>query len=521
MKRYAVPIALGVILLLAAALRLYHIGAVPTELDADEIDLYNSAYSIATTGHDIDGTLLPFLDSSETRNPPMYAIAEYGSVLIFGRTPTGLRLPAVIFGLIAIVLLYGIAYELTRRRDVALLSALLMATQPIFVHFARIGWEPASELPFLLGGTYVLLRAMRQPAISVRLVPIAALLFGLTAYTYMAGWFYALILGGAMLLLNVRRFARPRCVLVLAGACAIWIVVAAPALWMWFFDEHTIGHTTEMSTFAGGISQSSLQTFLVNYAAHFKWSYLVTTGDPVPAITWRYLDGMGAFFGWMVPLSALGLLVSARFVRPRWALVWTWLWLIAYPLGGALTNQGTPGTPNAPRTLAGAPVFCILAAIGIALFVDWAASLRRPRAARFAVFGVRAILVVAIVFSSIFFAQFYFTRYVHQNSNAWFSGTHTLFADILEHHNGYKRVCFNVRSAWYQLPTFVRFYLNGVPLAAIDNVHDPSCSLQGTLVAADSDHPFHRTGFEMLDDIRDVDGNPFAVLSGNRWANAH
>jgi hypothetical protein len=396
----------------------------------------------------------------------------------------------------------------------------LMATQPIFVHFARIGWEPASELPFLLGGTYVLLRAMRQPAISVRLALIAALLFGLTAYTYMAGWFYALILGGSMLLLNVRRFATPRGVLVLAGACAIWLAVAAPALWMWFFDEHTIGHTTEMSTFAGGISQSSLQTFLVNYAAHFKWSYLVTTGDPVPAITWRYLDGMGAFFGWMVPLAALGLLVSARYVRPRWALVWTWLWLIAYPLGGALTNQGTPGTPNAPRTLAGAPVFCILAAIGIVLFLDWAASLRRPRAARFAVLGARAILAVAIVFSSIFFAQFYFTRYVHENSNAWFSGTHTLFADILEHRSGYRRVCFNVRSAWYQLPSFVRFYLNGVPLAVIDNVQDPSCSLPGTLAAADSDHPFHRTGFEALDDIRDVDGNPFAVLSGNRWASA-
>ena len=59
-ERYVAPVALGVILLLAAALRLYDIGGVPTELDADEIDLYNSAYSIATTGHDIDGTLLPF-----------------------------------------------------------------------------------------------------------------------------------------------------------------------------------------------------------------------------------------------------------------------------------------------------------------------------------------------------------------------------------------------------------------------------------------------------------------------------
>ena len=149
-KRYAAPVALGVILLVAAALRLYDIGGVPTELDADEIDLYNSAYSIATTGHDLDGTLWPFFYSPATRNPPVYAIAAYGPGLIFGRTPLGLRLAAAIFGLIAIMLLYGIAFELTRRGDVALISAVLMATQPIFVHFARVGWEPASELPFLL-----------------------------------------------------------------------------------------------------------------------------------------------------------------------------------------------------------------------------------------------------------------------------------------------------------------------------------------------------------------------------------
>ena len=63
--------------------------SVPTELVVDEIDLYNSAHSIATTGHDIDGTLLPFLDSAFTRNPPVYAIAGYASSLAFGKTPFG------------------------------------------------------------------------------------------------------------------------------------------------------------------------------------------------------------------------------------------------------------------------------------------------------------------------------------------------------------------------------------------------------------------------------------------------
>lgn len=512
----AALVALGFILVLAAALRLYHLGSVPTELDADEIDLYNSAYSIATTGHDVDGTLQPYLYSSVTRNPPIYAIPAYGSSLIFGRTALGLRLPAVIFGLIAIVLLCGIAFELTRRVDVALFAALLMATQPIFVHFARIGWEPASELPFLLGGIYLLLRAMRSSTTSTGLMFAASLVLGLTAYTYLAGWFYALLLGGAILAFNARRFASRNGALTLVGACVIWLVVAGPALWMWFFNAHTVSHTLGMGTFSSGVSASSLRTFFVNYAAQFKWSYLVTTGDPKPGLTWRYLDGMGAFFGWVVPLAALGVVASLRYMRPRWAVLWTWLWLAAYPLGGALTNQGTPGAPNAPRTLAGAPVFCILAAVGSVLLLDWVASSARWRNASIARIGVHTIFATVVLLSTGYFARFYFTDYVHQNSNAWFSGTRALFAAIRVNHDGYRRICFNVRSAWYQLPTFVRFYLNGIPIRVIDGVKDASCSLPGTLVAVDDDHPFVRTGFHVLAKISDVDGNGFATLSGNR-----
>lgn len=512
--RYAVPIALGVILLVAAAFRLYDIGGVPTELDADEIDLYNSAYSIATTGHDLDGTLLPFLYSPVTRNPPIYAISAYVSSLIFGRTALGLRFPAAMFGLIAIVLLYGIAFELTQRRDVAVISAAIMATQPIFVHFARIGWEPASELPFLLGGLYVMLRAMRCSTLRAGPIFAASLVLGLTAYTYMGGWFYAALLGGALLALDLRRFASRRGALTVAGACAIWLLVAAPALWMWFFDPQTVSHTLGIATFADGVSATSLHTFFVNYAAHFKWSYLVTTGDPKSGITWRYLNGMGAFFGWVVPLAALGLTASARYIRPRWALLWTWVWLVAYPLGGALTNQGLPGTPNAPRTLAGAPIFCILAAIGSASLFDWAAGLRPLRIARIANVGLRALFVAALSFSTVYFARFYFREYVHQASNAWFSGTRDLFAAIRSDRDRYRRVCFNVRPAWYPLRTFSRFYLNGIPLAVIDGVRSPRCSLHGTLVAVDSDHAFVRPGFRLLAKIDDADGNPFAALDG-------
>src|SRR5271156_5024033 len=130
------PWALLAILLLGLALRVYNVSGNPPELIVDELDLYNSAQSFALTGHDVDGSRLPFLWCSFTRNPPMYALAGYISSLIFGNGPFGLRFPAVIFGLIAIALMYFITLELTRRRDIALLCALFSATQPIFIHFS-------------------------------------------------------------------------------------------------------------------------------------------------------------------------------------------------------------------------------------------------------------------------------------------------------------------------------------------------------------------------------------------------
>lgn len=515
--RYGYAIALVLVLLVGAGVRLYHLSVVPTELIVDELDLYNSAHSIATTGHDVDGTLLPFFYSQFTRNPPVYGIASYASSLVFGKNAVGLRVPAVVFGLIAVVLIYFIALELTRRRDIALVAGALQATQPIFVHFSRVAWEPAAEIPFLLGGVYVLLRVFRRAEeadgapVSFWGLALGAVLLGLTSYTYMAGWFYAVVLGGAMVLLNAQRLRDWGVWAKVLGAVVIWGLVSSAALWMWFLDPLTVGKTLRVATFAHGVSAQTLRVFLVNYFAHFRWSYLVATGDPQPGTTWRYLNGFGAFFSWVVGLAVLGLAFGLRYVGGLWARVWLCVWLAVYPLGGALTNEGAP---NAPRTLAGAPVFCILAALGFAVLYSLAGSVGPERFRRVAAAGVRGIFAVAAVVSLVFFSSFYFTRYVHQNSNAWDSGTRAMFAAVRSRHQQFDRVCFSVRQAWYGIDTYTRFYLDDVPIQKVDDVSDPACFGPGTLLVTDNDHRVSRAGFTPIARIADVDGDPFAVLSG-------
>lgn len=493
---------LAAILCLAAGLRLYHLSSVPTELVADELDIYNSAYSIVTTGHDVDGRLEPFLYSHFTRNPPVYGFAAYASTLAFGKNAFALRLPAVVFGLATVLLMYAIALRLTRREDVALAAALLTATQPIFIQFSRIAWEPSSELPFLLGGLYALIVAVQRQFAS-RPLALAAVLLGITSYTYMAGWFYAVVLGGGMLLLNLRAIRSRGDALKIAAACALWFVISLPALQTIFFDPLTVGKTARVSTFSHGITLRTLKIFAANYLAHFHASYLVKTGDPKPGVTWRYLNGFGAFLWMIVPLAAAGAVACSAYVREKNMCAWVYLWLLAYPLGGALTNEGGP---NAPRTLAGAPVFCLIGALGVAYFAD----LFRGGGRR-AVYGAFA---AACGVSVALFASFYFTAYVHRNSNAWDSGTAALFAQIRAHSAGYQRVCFAVLPAWYETDVYARYYLSDLHIETIDDARNPMCALPGTLIAADSKHAPHGAGLRVLGSAADVDGAAFARLFG-------
>lgn len=493
-------VLLAGILCLAAFLRLYHLSSVPTELIADELDLYNSAYSIATTGHDVDGSLQPFLYSRFTRNPPVYGFAAYASTVVLGGNAFALRLPAVIFGLAAVLLLYGIALRLTGRRDVALVAALLMATQPIFIHFSRIAWEPSSELPFLLGGLYALIAAL-QRSFSVRWLALAVLLLGITSYTYMAGWFYALILGGGMIALNFRAIRSLRDALKILAASGLWLLVSWPALHMVFFDPLTAGKTVRVATFAHGITWSALHDFATNYAAHFRISYLAKMGDPTPGVTWRYLNGFGAFLWIVIPLAAAGVAACYAYVKEQGMRAWVYLWLLAYPLGGALTNDGAP---NAPRTLAGAPVFCLLAAFGVAFFGDWARG--ATRRAVYAAFTLACLASVAL------FSSFYFTAYVHRNSNAWDSGTAALFGTIRAQGAGYQRVCFNVRPASYETDVYARYYLSDSKLQTFFDAASIECSLPGTLIAADSQHVPKGAGIRALASVPDIDGAQFAKL---------
>jgi 4-amino-4-deoxy-L-arabinose transferase-like glycosyltransferase len=506
---------LAIILCLGAILRLHNLNVNPPELYSDELDLYVSAHSIAVTGHDIDGTLQPLLFCWFTRNPPMYAAAGYLSTLLLGNTPFGWRFPAAVFGIVSIVLLYGIVFECTRRRTLALSAALLQATQPLFIHFSRVGWEPAAELPFLLGGLFILLRAFRLAengaALHFGKLMLAALLFGLAIYTYAGAWLYVVLLGGSLIVVHASYFRVPENAGKILGAIAFWACISAPALWMLFTDPYTSARMYAMGTFHNGLSVDAVLAFLGNYFGHFNWSYLVVRGDGPDTRIQRELGGFGALYWWMLPLCAIGLVYLTRYIRRRRLVVWAAVWLAAYPLGGALTHEAA--LPNAGRTLAGAPIFCIIAAIGFFTLCDFSRFFISQKIARGYLIGIRAIFMANVVLSVACFWSFYFSVYPVLTAPAWQSGTREVFRVVHEHAGEYERACFS--NFWIPgLRAYVAYYLSDTALREMETIDDPACSAPGTLLVIAGNTPVVREGFLPLADARSIDGSVYAVIEG-------
>src|SRR5258708_30727420 len=169
------------ILVIAFALRIFQIDKVPVSLFGDELDLGYQAYSILHTGRDYYGNKMPlqFHSLAEYRTP-LYLYSAVPTVALFGISPLGVRLPAVIFGVLGVWALYLLVKELTKREDLALVSAAVLTFSPWHLEYSRAGFEVTELLFFLIMGLYLFFRALRQN----KYLWMSAVCFALTPWVY-------------------------------------------------------------------------------------------------------------------------------------------------------------------------------------------------------------------------------------------------------------------------------------------------------------------------------------------------
>ncbi|HKB88322.1 MAG TPA: glycosyltransferase family 39 protein [Patescibacteria group bacterium] len=149
------------IILLASILRLYRLSVNPPSLFGDELDLGYQAYSILHTGRDYMGNFMPvhFHSLAEWRTP-LYLYSAVPTVAIFGITPLGVRLPAAIFGTLIVYAMYLLVNQLTKNKNLSLVSAFLLAVSPWLIQYSRAGFEVTEMLFLLILGLYLFIKSL-------------------------------------------------------------------------------------------------------------------------------------------------------------------------------------------------------------------------------------------------------------------------------------------------------------------------------------------------------------------------
>ena len=233
------------VLLLALLLRLVYLNALAVPM-FDEHFYVPAARNILANWTD-----------TNPEHPPLVKLIFAGSIAAFGDSPLSWRLPAVLAGLASIAFFYFIALELSKNKNIAILSAILLALDPTHTVLSRVAMLDIFMLAFSLAGSYFMLR--RQPLWG-------GLLFGLgIASKWPAALVFAMMLAFLFWQKKIDRkdaaFSLVIAALAYLLAYAPFIAIHDPAEWL----SLQAGNAQLMSTMEMGSSRSS-------YA--YQWLYL-------------------------------------------------------------------------------------------------------------------------------------------------------------------------------------------------------------------------------------------------------
>ena len=480
------------ILVLAAGLRAWNIGGNPPELFEDELSGVVSAWSIATTGHDVDRTVLPFLATRLELKQPMYFFATVPFQALFGDDATVVRIPAVLFGVLTTLLVVWLLLVLRLGSRVALFGGALFAISPWAIHYARAAWEPASYLPFAVAGIGLLWIGLRDhrrgPTIG------AAVVFAFGAYTYHPALLMAVVMPLTIVAILRRDLRRSDLAHLVVGAGLALVILIPYGLAL--SDPLFLSRTARLSVFHDGVTPEALQLAWSNYWAQWSPAYLFGGTAPNPRINPGLLVDL-----WTIPFLVAGLDRLAHRRRREDLLLLAWLVLGALP--AALTDDRT--TPHAARGLLVLPALVAITAIGLDRGLSWLDRVAGDRPWK--VVPIVAVVALAIA-GTVSFYRTYQGPYIERSADWWGygSGAALTTAGGLVPAGGELCIATNDISG-FTFTHQVMYYLPVRDYTITKGIDAPVCSEPGTLLLTLATRELDLT-VEEVASIPGIDGEP-------------
>lgn len=442
---------LALLLLIAATLRLYKLGAIPTGLNRDEASLGFTAYTLLVNGTDERGVQWPLnIKSFGDWKLGGYVYSLVPVVKALGLSELTVRLPSALAGIATIWLSYLVVVQLLELNRVKakkkvtnsnvfatekwlpLTTATLLTFSPWHLHVSRVAYESNLALALVMAGIYFFLLGIRKWP---WLLLLSSLLISLTLVTYHSYQVFAPLLG-LLLLIHFRKHVQKiwrshSTAIVIAGIIPLLVIGAL------IFNNSTTANTVKFSglsifskehyatvlfeqrqRFPAVLAPVALfytnstvliaQQFVTNVLSMLSTNFLFLHGGSHPS---HHVPGLGLLH-WFEMISVIVGLYWFNRERFSWQmLVFNWLLLAMIP--ALITFEAT----HPIRFLAGIIPLAIMSGYGLGkllltvYFESKASALIR-----------RGTLAVGslLIFYSIFYAlSTYFVQFPKTGQTTW------------------------------------------------------------------------------------------------------
>lgn len=397
-------IYLILIVLLFLGTRLYKIGSIPGSVYWDEASIGYNAYSIGTDLKDEWGQTLPlhFRAFGEFKLP-VYIYSVVPFVKVIGLNALAVRIPAVLYGLGNIFLIYFLVKKITENESIGLWSAFIFSISPWMFIFSRTGYEANAGIFFFFLATYLIIFSEKQKA----KVILGVLSFIASFYSYNS---FRIIIPIWMLIVFIYKFHK------ISSIKKYWMYVAASII-IFILSLIPVYRLYRFDTGGARISQvksESKKEILNNYFANFSPNFLFTSGDKNPR---SQIPGQGQLYFIEFPLIIMGIIFVLKSKKILYLI--PLLLLLLAPIPAAITKE----SPHALRAILAAPSFAILSAFGINFF----AGLFKKNS--------EMIFVAMALFYILFFGE-YFVKFIDDyqldTSSSWQYEYKEIFANQKE-----------------------------------------------------------------------------------------
>lgn len=367
-------IILLLILILGSFLRFYHLQSVPVSLFGDEMDVGYHAYSVLKTGKDYSGNFMPLhLQSLAEWRTPFYLYSAVPTVVLFGISPLGVRLPAAFFGVLGILGIYLLTKQLFKKlpnaggEKIALLAALFLAISPWHIQYSRAGFEVTQLLFFLIFGLYFFFLSLESKG---KWLWLSALCFAMTPWVYSTAKFFVPFLLVFLFIVwfsQIKKFNRKY----LAFGIISLLIVGLPIAYSTVFGggaarfgyisvfsnptiEPEVGVARSIDAFVRGERGTGLSPHLLDRLLHNKYmfwgqnisqnilqslsfDFLFNSGDPNPR---HSITGMGEFYKLQIIPLLFGLgYLFFKFTDNKIKLLFGF-WIFVGIIPAAITGDG-------------------------------------------------------------------------------------------------------------------------------------------------------------------------------------